>query len=420
MEQIHDYCILRSIGRGAFSVVYQAMHGPTQTCVAIKIIPFHDMFEEDRIGTSKEIYTLFQLDHPNIVTIFDYFIENEKIYIITEKVGQVSLLDRINDRKKLTENDARNILIDLLSALSYLHEGKLISHRDIKPQNILIDNEGSAVLIDFGFCTSFEDGMMHTFAGTPGFTAPEIVKGEPYDQSCDIWSLGVCLYAMVVGKVPFDLQNSDYDHLIEQIENFEVPEDLSMGLRVLIKQMLEADPMKRIKLKDITINSWIWEANTSNERFKYNLIPLDLSKCTRPDALNNIRQKPLLMPNRQIIKAMIDCGIDTKGLRAELKTGMLTPKTATFNILAKTLCLDKEGKISEETRNITSQMNKRSIISTNIMNKPLHSRAGARIQERPVVKDKRTKKIFVHKNVPPGQIAKANCRYIRPQIFMPR
>ena len=219
---LNDYEILNRIGSGAFSQVYHGIHRPTQSHVAIKIIDFEKLEIDDRIGAIREVAALLQIDHPNIVSLYNFTFFDDKLYLFLEHLSNGTLLDKTNHMHGIPEDQAREYFKEMIYALYYLHFTRGIVHRDLKLQNMMLTRDGHIKIIDFGFCnSSMKSNIFHTFVGTPGFTAPEIIdsNSQGYTEECDIFSLGACLYSMIAGRRPFELQNKNKQLLIEQIES---------------------------------------------------------------------------------------------------------------------------------------------------------------------------------------------------------
>ena len=335
-NEIGNYRICEQIGHGAYADVYKGIHKQTQQNVAIKIINLSLISDEDEVCLAREVATLLQVDHPNIVFTYEYINDGSHLYIFSELISNCMMLDKINDMHGLPEKMARKYFNDILSAVTYLHKSRLIVHRDIKLQNILIEKNGSAKLIDFGFCNSHHFiKSFNSFVGTPGFTAPEIIDSVGYDESCDIFSLGVCLYAMVVGKTPYQMQNEDSKLLRAQIEELNYPESLSEPLKDLLKRMMVGDPAKRIKIEDIIRHPWVRMDGYSTERFEYRKFPIDLGGCTTIDSLENVRRKPQLFLNKSILHILTNAGMDCKKVSSDVKRGAITPESAAYFIAVR-------------------------------------------------------------------------------------
>lgn len=171
---------------------------------AVKRLVKEKMSPHARIRLEYEIDILKNLDHPNILRLYEVFEDKKYIYLVTEYCQGGELFDEIISRQRFNENDAATIVKQLLSAIAYCHQKK-VCHRDLKPENILIDNKETLQikLIDFGTSQRFEDEeKMELVLGTAYYIAPEVLKGH-YDEMCDIWSCGVITYILLSGEPPF-------------------------------------------------------------------------------------------------------------------------------------------------------------------------------------------------------------------------
>lgn len=335
-SEVGNYIIQDRISRGAFSEVYLAKHKIIDQIVACKIIDISKYGEDDEVCLAREVITLLQMDHPNIVFTFEYVIEWSYLYIFSEYVTGGSILSELKNCVKFSEQRAKKYFLEILSALEYLHKDRNIVHRDLKPQNILITNEDSIKLIDFGFCNSGGESDRYTsFVGTPGYTAPEIIKSEDYTSSCDIFSLGVILYSMVTGKSPFDLQNTDSKLLESQIEQIVYPDNLSAELILLMKGMLEPDPLKRVTLDEVIDSQWACMDSGARQIYSISRVPIDLRYSETLDSLSSAHRRPLMNPFKNAVDYLQHYRIERNVLMNELRTGVVSPKTAAYYILLK-------------------------------------------------------------------------------------
>ena len=154
-----------------------------------------------------EIDILKNLNHPNILRLYEIYETPSKIILVTEMCDGIELFDEIMEREKFGEADAANVIKQLLQAISYCHS-KQIAHRDLKPENILFDSKskGDIKLLDFGCGQHFgsdASGKMHTMIGSAYYIAPEVLDGS-YTEKCDLWSVGVLVYILLSGCPPFD------------------------------------------------------------------------------------------------------------------------------------------------------------------------------------------------------------------------
>jgi len=261
------YRILSLIGQGSFGKVYKIQHIYTGLFRAMKIIKKTCIKkQDDEQKFLKEIEILMKTDHPNIIKIFEYYTDELNYMLITEFIGGGDLYSAIIKVKIFSEEHAAIIMIQLLSAICYLHS-KNIVHRDIKPENILVDtwsfknNDISIKLVDFG--TSNYVTKANTLSlkiGSPYYIAPEILN-DCYNEKCDIWSCGILMYILITGKPPF--KGKSIDVLIDNImrgrsDNIEAHlEKVSPSARDLIHKLLTRDYIKRITAEDALKCDWI-------------------------------------------------------------------------------------------------------------------------------------------------------------------
>ena len=185
-------------------MVQSCIHKATGDKRAVKRLAKEKLSPNARIRLNYEIDILKNLDHPNILRLYEVFEDKKYIYLVTEYCQGGELFDEIIARGKFNEQDAAVVIKQLLSAISYCHSKK-VCHRDLKPENILIDNKETLQikLIDFGTSQRFEDAEnMELVLGTAYYIAPEVLRGH-YDEKCDIWSIGVIMYILLSGEPPF-------------------------------------------------------------------------------------------------------------------------------------------------------------------------------------------------------------------------
>lgn len=279
-----QYEFLKQIGEGSFGRVFRGRHKVTKEIVALKLIPKGGKSDKeiDTLRTEFEIQK--NLYHPNIVRLIGTFETKSELISVTEYVpGELhKLFDKYKDngrKRRLPEAKVREIAIDLMSALFYLHQNRIL-HRDIKPQNILIDDRGRAKLCDFGFARnlSTETHVLTSIKGTPLYMAPELIQEQPYDYAADIWSLGCILYELSVGEPPFPTKNI-FD-LIKKIRYAAVilPDDMSDVLRGFLQGLLEKNFKKRIKWPALLKHPFVADHFEKNPPANMNEIPDSLTE----------------------------------------------------------------------------------------------------------------------------------------------
>ena len=271
------YKIQKIIGKGAFGVVYKAFELCSGRIVAIKQIPVN---AENKKSVIKEIELLKNLEHPNIVKYYNFLKEDNHIYIIMEYLEGSTLRQYMRDNSdNITEDIAREIIKQLLNALSYLHYSCDICHRDIKPENIMFtekDNISHIKLLDFGLSSdSFESKLKMQNCGTITYMAPEQISSQRYTKSVDIWSVGIIVYRLLnKGKNPFYNKGDTTSVLIDNINHKEIEFDLencpiSPICRHFIYKLLDKNPAHRYSARLALNHPWI----TMN---KFDKIPMTL------------------------------------------------------------------------------------------------------------------------------------------------
>ena len=254
------YEIKSELGEGGYGKVFKVLHKKMQIYRAMKMISVNSKNEDEK--TDEEIELLRQLDHPNIVKLFEYFSEDDKYYLITEYCEGGDLNEKlIKKEKKLSELSAGYIMYQIFRALIYCHNTHHLIHRDIKPDNIVVFRTNNAdddlydvKLIDFGISKIFKKkNNDNKVKGSPNYIAPEVLQYKIYDEKCDIWSCGVILYILVIGKNPFigKTREETNNNIMRGAYTFPPGfiDKSSPEIRDLIQQCLKINPSERISAK---------------------------------------------------------------------------------------------------------------------------------------------------------------------------
>lgn len=257
--RIEDYIIGSEIGKGAYAIVKSAVHRQSRKRVALKIYDKHTLTSGNKEKTvEREIRVLSKIHHPNIVKLYDSIENSTQWVLVLENIAGASLhtLLKRRQKQKFSESDARTIFSPIITALEYCHS-QGISHRDIKFDNIIIDNYNNVKIIDFGFAT-WSTTKTTTFCGTPSYMAPEIVaRREYFSPPTDVWACGVLLFGLLAGYFPFHGSSDQalYNRIIKG--TFVVPETLSAVARQLLYKMLHPDPSSRITANQVLEDPWL-------------------------------------------------------------------------------------------------------------------------------------------------------------------
>ncbi|XP_008578838.1 PREDICTED: NUAK family SNF1-like kinase 2 [Galeopterus variegatus] len=253
----HRYEFLETLGKGTYGKVKKARESSGRL-VAIKSIRKDKIKDEqDLMHIRREIEIMSSLNHPHIITIHEVFENSSKIVIVMEYASRGDLYDYISERQRLSECEARHFFRQIVSAVHYCHQNGVV-HRDLKLENILLDANGNIKIADFGLSNLYHQGkFLQTFCGSPLYASPEIVNGKPYTgPEVDSWSLGVLLYILVHGTMPFDGQ--DHKTLVKQISSgaYREPPKPSDACG-LIRWLLMVNPTRRATLEDVACHWWV-------------------------------------------------------------------------------------------------------------------------------------------------------------------
>jgi calcium-dependent protein kinase len=257
-----DYKLKETLGEGAFGVVGKCENLTSGAIRAVKMLSKKNIGAEDLASIANEIQLCKEIDHPNIMKMYENYEDKKFLYIVTELIQGGELFDELIRRKKFTEKDCAIIIKQVLEALSYCHADN-IAHKDLKPENILLQQKkdiNSIKLIDFGTAQRFQkNSKMSTVIGTPYYVAPEVLEGS-YDEKCDVWGVGVIMFVLMSGTPPFNGKNDD--EIMKNVTKgkYEFKNDKWKGIsneaKHLIEQMLVLDPEDRISAADAIEHEW--------------------------------------------------------------------------------------------------------------------------------------------------------------------
>lgn len=253
---------------GSFATVCRGTHRRTGRKVAIKCVLRKDLPPNDDAAIIDEVAILASLKHRYICPIIDFFEEDQCYFIVMELMAGGDLFDRIGKKKSYNEKDARDLCIKVLEAVSFCHK-KNVAHCDMKPKNLLLatnSDDSTIKLADFGFATRvYAPNSLTKQCGTPFFVAPEILLRTPYDEQSDMWSVGVIIYLLLSGTLPFvgrsqrelfrAIVKGDYD--MDEASWSGVSND-AMNL---VKALLVTDPSKRLTAKQALRSDWLMKSD---------------------------------------------------------------------------------------------------------------------------------------------------------------
>ena len=248
-----EYEILEELGRGGMAIVFRAKEKQLDREVAIKVLPFSLAFDKEFVERfQREARTSAKLEHPNIIPIYRVGKSGRIIYFVMKFLRGKPLSSILAARGSLPPAEIKRILAEVGRALAYAHKKEIV-HRDIKPDNIMFDEHGHAVVTDFGIAKAASGGKLTGTGmsiGTPHYMSPEQAKAQPLDGRSDIYSLGVVAYQCLTGSVPFDGEDSfsiGYKHIMEEIPAPPLENPEKRQLFELIRKMMAKTPAQRFQ-----------------------------------------------------------------------------------------------------------------------------------------------------------------------------
>jgi len=255
-----EWGIESELGRGGMAIVYRARDKHLQRDVAIKVLPFSLAFDKQFVERfQREARTAGQLEHPHIIPIYRVGKSGRVIYFVMKFLRGGSLSELLEKHGKLSVEDIRRMLAETAGALHYAHRHDIV-HRDIKPDNIMFDEMGHAVLTDFGIAKAATGTRLTGTGmsiGTPHYMSPEQARAQQLDGRSDIYSLGVVAYQCLTGQVPFDGEDAfsiGYKHIMEEVPTPQLHTAQERELFAIIKRMMAKSPEERFQSADELAN----------------------------------------------------------------------------------------------------------------------------------------------------------------------
>lgn len=278
----------KKLGSGAYGEVLLCRDKQTNAERAIKVIKRTEINANSSTSLLEEVAVVKQLDHPNIMKLYEVFEDKKNFYIVMEVYKGGELFDEIINKQKFTEADAARTIKQVISGVTYLHKHHIV-HRDLKPENLLLESktkDAQIKIVDFGLSSYFDSKKkMKERLGTAYYIAPEVLR-QKYDEKCDVWSIGVILYILLCGYPPFGgSTDREILHRVEKGKFYFNPADwknISNAAKDLITKMLTLDPAKRISAEEALAHPWIQQVAQKEKG--------DVKETLLVNALGNMRK----------------------------------------------------------------------------------------------------------------------------------
>ncbi|KAJ8391475.1 hypothetical protein AAFF_G00089490 [Aldrovandia affinis] len=262
---VGNYLVGKKLGEGSFAKVREGLHATTGEKVAVKVIDKEkakqDTYMTKNLRREGQIHQMIR--HPNIVQLLDILETENSYYLVTELCPGGNLMNRIYEKNYLEEAEVQKYIRQLVMAVEHLHRAGVV-HRDLKIENLLLDENDNIKLIDFGLSNCGEilgyTDPFSTQCGSPAYAAPELLSRKKYGRKVDVWSIGVNMYAMLTGMLPFTVEPYSIKILHTKMVNKEInplPPHLSSGAVSLLMDLLEPDPVKRPTIQQVMANPWL-------------------------------------------------------------------------------------------------------------------------------------------------------------------
>ncbi|XP_060942287.1 hormonally up-regulated neu tumor-associated kinase homolog A [Limanda limanda] len=268
-KRVGNYLIGRKLGEGSFAKVREGLHALTGEKVAVKVIDKRKAKKDSYVTKNlrREGHIQQMIRHPNITQLLDILETDNSYYLVMELCPGGNLMNRIYDKKRLDERETQKYIRQLVLAVEHLHRAGVV-HRDLKIENLLLDEQDNIKLIDFGLSNcagilGYSDPFS-TQCGSPAYAAPELLSRKKYGPKVDVWSIGVNMYAMLTGNLPFTVEPFSLRALHQKMVDKEMnplPPSLCTAAICLLKKLLEPDPNKRPNIHQVMADSWLQLAN---------------------------------------------------------------------------------------------------------------------------------------------------------------
>ncbi|XP_075957170.1 serine/threonine-protein kinase SIK3 homolog isoform X2 [Anarhichas minor] len=346
--RVGHYEIERTIGKGNFAVVKLATHVITKAKVAIKIVDKTQLDDENLKKIFREVQIMKLLKHPHIIRLYQVMETERMIYLVTEYASGGEIFDHLVAHGRMAEKDARKKFKQIVAAVHFCHCRNIV-HRDLKAENLLLDHNLNIKIADFGFSNLFSRGqLLKTWCGSPPYAAPELFEGKEYDgPKVDIWSLGVVLYVLVCGALPFD--GSTLQNLRARVLSgkFRIPFFMSTDCEYLIRHMLVLEPSRRLTMEQINKNKWMRLGDPDPDFDRL------IAECEQVKT-----EREIELINEQVLIAMCEMGLDRERTLQSLQTDAYDHYSAIYSLLADRLKKHKTLRVAPPTpRSISYPLN---------------------------------------------------------------
>ena len=314
-KRVGSYLIGKLLGTGSFAKVREGMHIHTSEKIAIKAVDKNQAKEDSYVfkNLRREARIMQLLSHPNIIRLLEVVETENSYYMVMELVSGGDVMHHIMSNKYscLEEHTVKKYIKQMVTAIHYMHEAGII-HRDLKVENLLLDDSDSIKIIDFGLSNFIHNpenltiNMVQTQCGSPAYAAPELLGHKNYGKEVDVWSIGVNMFAMLAGSLPYTVEPYDITALHAKILDGRInhiPDHISSSCKDLLMRFLTPDPSKRITLPEAIHHHWFKDIDTNIKLVPYPSF-LDLVDIEQ-SVVSHITQK-FMLDEQELIAALTE------------------------------------------------------------------------------------------------------------------
>ncbi|CAI4226547.1 unnamed protein product [Auanema sp. JU1783] len=330
-KRIGFYRLGKELGSGNFSKVKLGVHVLTKEKVAVKIMEKGKMDQKAQRLLAREIQSMEQMNHPNIIRLFECVDTLTRVHLILEYAGGGELYVFVHERGKLSETEAKPLYAQIVSAVSHMHSRNLV-HRDIKAENVMFAAPGVVKLVDFGFSCLLPSALepLSTFCGSPPYAAPELFRDKSYaGTAVDVWALAVLLYFMLVGVTPFRGETVQDLKSTIMAGIYTIPDYISQSAQNLIRSMLNMEASNRPGIDEIKKNFWLQDCRFEKSYMEITLV----------NEKNDAEKKKMM---DKVWRIMNSYGIDENMFEEDI--GPRNAITGTFRIIQYQLQSEEKNK----------------------------------------------------------------------------
>ena len=260
---------VKSLGKGGFAHVEEAVNKYTKEAVAVKIIDVTSLSKRMINLIYSEVSIMQDLNHVNIVKCYDFYEKPKDFYVVMELMSGGELFDVIASKSTHSEHDARIAMLDILHAIAYLHQQGIV-HRDLKPENLLLSSTAQIKLADFGFAAYVQGQNLNDVCGTPDYISPEMLNKKFYGVQVDMWSIGVILYILLCGYSPFQAEKTSLLYAKIKKSSYLFHEKYWNGVsyyaKDIVRKLLVVDPDRRLTASETLAHPWMLETAVKLEK----------------------------------------------------------------------------------------------------------------------------------------------------------